>query len=392
MRTISDAQRRARIGVRHALAQPVDTPLAAARSVVCLHATEPASIYLSAFARSGASRDTISQTLYDDRTLVRQLAMRRTVFAFPHELIPAVMGSAAPRVASMLGTRLAKEIEAGGLATDGARFLAHLSHEVRAACAGLPRTTAELREQIADLDLRIEMNPGKHYGGSFPIAQRVLSWLAADGVVLRGANETGWKTSRPRWTLVEDWLGEPIAPTSVSDGYVELVRAWLDRFGPGTEDDLVWWLGATKGAVRTALAALDAEPVRFDDGLTGYVLPDDRDDPEPDRWAALLPALDPTVMGWKQRDFYLGSHREHLFDTNGNGGPSILVDGRIVGGWRQHGDGTVDTMLIEKVDRTAIRLINDRAAELTDWLAGDVVNSIYQSPLVRRFNAAEDPA
>ena len=58
-------------------------------------------------------------------------------------------------------------------------------------------------------------------------------------------------------------------------------------------------------------------------------------------WAALLPVLDPTVMGWKERDFYLGPHGPLLFDTNGNAGTTAWWDGRIVGCWAQDPDGVV---------------------------------------------------
>ena len=75
---------------------------------------------------------------------------------------------------------------------------------------------------------------------------------------------------------------------------------------------------------------------------TGVVLADDVDEVRaPDPWVALLPALDPTTMGWKHRDFLLGPHRAELFDVNGNGGPTVWADGRIVGGWAHRDDGEV---------------------------------------------------
>ena len=82
------------------------------------------------------------------------------------------------------------------------------------------------------------------------------------------------------------------------------------------------------------------------DGV-GYLLPDDLDDvPEPEPWAALLPVLDPTTMGWKQRDFYLDPDDvPHLFDTNGNAGTTAWWDGRIVGCWVQDHDGVVSVVL-----------------------------------------------
>ena len=53
------------------------------------------------------------------------------------------------------------------------------------------------------------------------------------------------------------------------------MRRWLATFGPGTETDIVWWLGSTKTAVRRALADLEAVEVSLDGGGTGWVLPDD---------------------------------------------------------------------------------------------------------------------
>ncbi len=94
VRHIDDDERRARLGVRHALAAPVADTLAAARAVTCLHATEPASVHLAARARCGATRDEVDAALYDQRSVVKQLAMRRTVFAFPSELLPGRAGGA----------------------------------------------------------------------------------------------------------------------------------------------------------------------------------------------------------------------------------------------------------------------------------------------------------
>ncbi len=60
------------------------------------------------------------------------------------------------------------------------------------------------------------------------------------------------------------------------------MHRWLHTFGPGTTDDLVWWLGATKSVVRAALAELGAVEVSLDHGATGWLLPDDLDEaPDP---------------------------------------------------------------------------------------------------------------
>ena len=160
---------------------------------------------------------------------------------------------------------------------------------------------------------------------------------------------------------------------------------WLQTFGPGTETDLVWWLGATKGIVRAALAELSAVQVSLDGGETGWLLPDDVDPPPggDDPWVALLPVLDATVMGWKQRDFYLGPHAADLFDRNGNAGTTAWVDGRVVGCWTQGPTGDVRVHLLEDVADHQRRALQAEAARLTEWLDGQRIGTVYPSPAMK---------
>ena len=362
-------------------------PEAATRAMTVLHATEPATVYLSMHARvHDVSVGDIERTLYDDRSLVKQLAMRRTLFVFPRDLLPAALGSAAARVAGPLAVRLAKEIEMGGLATDGEAWLKQAREAVLARLAdGSALTAQQLREELPELDGRIDMAPGTKWGGPVPMAPRVLAQLGLEGEIVRGRNTGHWRSSRPEWTLMRTWLGSEPARLSSEAGYVELVRRWLATFGPGTSTDIKWWLGATVGAVKKALAALDAVEVSLDGGATGWVLPDDVDPPgeEPEAWAALLPVLDPTVMGWKERGFYLGPHAAELFDANGNAGTTAWWDGRVVGCWVQDEHGTVDVRLLEQVPAAATRALDAEAARLTAWLGGVRVGTVYPSPAMR---------
>ena len=385
MQQVSDHQRRARLGRRQGLAQRLGTVEEAVGSVVCLHATEPPTVYLSAHARAAVDLADVDRALYDDRSVVKQLAMRRTVFAFPRDLLPAAWGSASRRVAEQLAARLAKEVESNGVAGNGTTWLTRTTNAVLEVLEHGPATTAELREQVPALARRLEMSPGKSYGGSFPVAPRVLSTLAASGRIMRGINAGHWRVSRPRWTLTAEWLGEEAPHAEPHDGYRVLVDRWLRQFGPGTEADLTWWLGATKSAVRRALTELEAVEVGLEDGTVGYLLPDDLDDdPEPEPWAALLPVLDPTTMGWKQRGFYLDPEAAtQLFDTNGNAGTTAWWQGRIVGSWGQDPDGVVVVTLLEDAGAEARTALDREAARLTAWLDGVQITSVYSSPAMK---------
>jgi DNA glycosylase AlkZ-like len=56
--------------------------------MVCLHATDAATVYISAWARVERIQvSDVERALYVERSLVKQLAMRRTLFVFPRETL-----------------------------------------------------------------------------------------------------------------------------------------------------------------------------------------------------------------------------------------------------------------------------------------------------------------
>ena len=79
---------------------------------------------------------------------------------------------------------------------------------------------------------------------------------------------------------------------------------------------------------------------------------------------AVLPGLDPTTMGWKQRAWYLPAAAADSFDTAGNGGPTIWVDGRIVGAWAQTRAGEIQSHYFERVAAGRRDQVEARTAEL----------------------------
>ncbi|MBF4160329.1 winged helix DNA-binding domain-containing protein [Nocardioides acrostichi] len=386
MRSVTDDERRARLARRHAVApvHRVADAVAATRAMTVLHATEPATVHLSVHARvDDFLREDLDTALETERSLVRQLAMRRTMFVFPRDLLPATWASAAARTGSAERARLAKDVERAGVADDGLAWLAAAERGVLEALNAAPEglTMVELRAAVPLIDVRVTLPSSQVQPG------RVLTVLGAEGTVVRGANTQHWRVFRPRWTTMSSWLGEAPARPGAAEGYAELVRRWLATFGPGTETDLVWWLGATKGAVRAALAQVGAVQVRLDGGEAGYVLPGDPivADPEPagEPWAALLPVLDPTVMGWKERGFYLSEHAARLFDRNGNAGTTAWWCGRVVGCWVQSDDGAVEVRLLDDVGAAARAALSVEAARLERWLAGERVGTVYPSSAMR---------
>jgi len=373
---------------RHALAPQhrVADALAATRAMTVLHATEPATPYLSLFARIDPfTRADLDDALFESRSLVKQLAMRRTLFVFPRELLPAAVSGPSARVAGQEYGRLVKDLERSQVTGDGASWLATAREAVLARLAGGAELGAkQLREGLVELAGQVSWYEHKPYGAVLHVAPRVLAWLSAAGDVVRGRNAGHWRITRPLWTRMDDWLGAPVSRYEVREGYAELVAGYLRTFGPATERDLVWWFGATKGAVRQALSDRSAVQVRLERAQNGWVLPDDVD-PEPpaEPWATLLPALDPTTMGWKERDFYLQpDFAPAIFDWAGNCGTTAWWDGQIAGAYVQDDAGQVELIVPRDPGPAGRAALRAEAKRLEDWLDGEKVTALYKSPLV----------
>ncbi|WP_029115652.1 winged helix DNA-binding domain-containing protein [Mycobacterium sp. URHB0044] len=385
MRSFSVDERRARLGRRHLLATAsAGGSIAEITSqLVGLHATDPATPYLSLWARMpGFQVEDLDAALYQDRSVVKHLAMRRTLWVLNARDLPAVQAAASDRVAANERRRLIADVEKAGIADDGEAWLGLASKAVLGYIAEHgPASARELRAALPELAGNHDPAPGKSWGGATPVSPRVLTVLAVEGFLVRGPNEGTWTTSRPRWASAPSWLGAAAQPTAAEAAREFMIRAWLRTFGPATVNDVKWWFGNTLTWARDGLR--DVEAVEVDmDGVTGYVLPDDLE-PEsaPARWCALLPGLDVTTMGWQDRDWYLGEHRGQVFDRNGNAGPTAWCDGRVVGGWRQDADGRVVLQLLEDVGARTAKALARKADELTEWLSGVRINPRFPSPL-----------
>jgi hypothetical protein len=392
MRSIDVDERRARLGVRQCLAPGsyAADPAGLARSLVALHSTDPATVHLTAAARiPGLTVADVETALYDDRLLLRMLGMRRTVFVVPDELAPVVQAACTADVAVRERKVLLKHLAESGIAPDPAAadvWLKEVEDATAAALAARGSAMAsELSEDVPRLRERLTLGVGKNYASQPMVTNRVLSQLAAQGRIVRGRPRGSWVSSQYRWSPVERWIpgGLPVVPPE--EARAALTRRWLAAFGPATLADLRWWAGWTATQARKALGAVGAVEVALD-GATGYVLPDDVGPvaaPEP--WVALLPSLDPTPMGWKEREWYVGDHSAALFDATGNIGTTVWADGRIIGAWGQQGPEVV-TRLLYDVGRETRDAVTTAAAHLTDWLAGTRITPRFRSPLERELS------
>jgi hypothetical protein len=370
---------------RHFLGAPATSVDGAVANFVGLHATDPATPYLSLWARlDGFTVADLDTALYQRRDLVKHLAMRRTLWVVSTRDLPLIQAAASDRVADNERRRLRADVQKAGISGDGDAWLDRACDAVlRYLAEHGPSSARQLRAALPELAGTYNPAPGKPWGGETPVAPRVLTMLSARGDILRGPNEGTWTTSRPLWAVTTQWLATSAGDASPEDARTHLVGNWLRTFGPATVADVKWWFGTTLTWARHALRDVDAVEVDLH-GTRGFAMPDDLEEAaESDPRGALLPGLDVTTMGWYDRDWYLGEHRGQVFDSNGNAGPTAWWNGRVVGGWTQDRDGRVELRLLDDVSRDARVALTRRANELTEWLGGLRISPRFPSPLSR---------
>jgi Winged helix DNA-binding domain len=325
--------------------------------------------------------------LYERRSLVRMLGMRRTLFVVPAEIAGVMNAACTEAFVAGERRRLITMLGEQGVAHDPARWLDRVSRRTFAALESRGEASArELTADVPELATKLYFGAGKTWGGTVGVSTRVLFLLATEGRIVRSRPMGSWTSGQYRWAPIDRWLEGGLPSVPRAEACAELLRRWLRAFGPATTTDLRWWTGWTAKLAASTLAAIDAVEVGLDDG-TGWVLPDDLEPVgQPDPWVALLPGLDATTMGWKERDWYLGDHRGAMFDRNGNAGPTIWADGRVVGGWTQRRSGEIVTQLLEPVGEDLEAAIDAERDRLERWLGDVRVTPRFRTPLERELS------
>jgi winged helix DNA-binding protein len=383
MRRIDTTERRARLVTRHHLAPGARarTLEVVARSVVGIHSSDPITVFLGGWARLvDPDVGAMEQELYEDGTLLRMHGMRRTLFVFPRDVAPLIHAGATEKIAAAERKRVLDQIAGAGIAKDPVAWLAEVEASTLKALRARGEATAnQLGADEPRLRTQMRFAVGKKYEGTVGVSTRLLFLLAMEGRIARGRPAGSWLSSQYRWIPIETIFPEGYPPIEAPVARTAIVRRWLQAFGPGTVSDIRWYTGWTVAEVRRILAELDVVEVELD-GATGVVLADDQDRTGVRApFASFLPGLDATVMGWIDRQFFLGGHAGALFDTNGNAGPTVWWDGRIVGGWAQRADGNIDHKLLEDVGREAEAAIEAEGDRLRTWLGPARVNPRFRT-------------
>jgi hypothetical protein len=348
----------------------------------------------------------LERALYEDRTLVRHHAMRRTLWVATPGTTRLMHAAATRRLIGPESRRTEKLLAEGGL-SDPAAWLATARDQALAALREHgPMTARQVGERVPALRHPMELAPGKSYGVTVSAHTRVLLQLGFEGAVLRGPPSGSWVSGAYHYVATDHWLPEGLGDLDVREAAAALVGRWLRRFGPATTTDVQWWHGWTAATTRQALADAGAVAVTLrggEDGSleqSGWLAAGDADgagepggpgtnaaEAEAVPWVAVLPGLDPTVMGWKERAWYLPAACADAFDRNGNAGPTLWVDGRVVGAWGQAPDGSLRTHWFLDVPAARRRQVEAELDRVRDLLGDTRVSMRFPGRIHARLLA-----
>jgi hypothetical protein len=340
------------------------------RRICGLHATSPATPYLSLFTRLAGFRiKDLDDELYVKRAMGRIRSVRRTVYIFPTEFMPVAF-AATKRVMGQNSLNHCKYM--GVTERDYEELLKRALELLKAG----PATAPQVRKALGT-DLSVSS---------------IINLMCDEGLLARG-KPASWRSNQYTYYPFNDYY-PGVRLDSVPEGkaIVELIKRYLGAFGPVTENDIAWWTGLNKKDVREALEALGSNVVT--EGNMAMLKPD-RDllkNIKPRGLTVnLLPSLDPYVMGYKERDRYLDKEfYGYVFDRSGNATSTIVVNGRVAGVW-DVADSHVKLFFFGEAGKEAAGLISAKARDIGKFITGrecEVAVCEAMTPLARRTAGA----
>jgi hypothetical protein len=208
-----------------------------------LHSADYWTPYLSAWARIGDydARD-VFESINSGHHLIRTHAFRTTVHVVHLDNLSVILSATGPS----LYRRVCKGSSLRGLSQ---REIEKVESIVVDAFRGSMMTMREAKEALSEHK--------KHLRSIFRL-------LFAKGVLVR-AKASHARSNLTSYALLEDWSpGFKLEWIQEDEAIAEVVRRHLERFGPATIDDVAWWLGTTKTAVKNAIRSFGNDIVSFE--------------------------------------------------------------------------------------------------------------------------------
>ena len=158
----------------------------------------------------------------------------------------------------------------------------------------------------------------------------ILLRAELDGVVCSGPRRGNQFT----YALLDERVPEG-QQLNRDEALAELTRRYFTSHGPATLQDYVWWSGLTTNEARHGVALLDREieSTRVEENTYWSSNSAPNSTRAPSFECQLLPAYDEYNVAYKNRQPVFDQRAVSQITTWGALGPSVILDGRIVGIW-----------------------------------------------------------
>lgn len=337
-----------------------------ARSLVGLHSARLPTPYVTLASRLRRFLPPmLRKRQYEARTLIKLRCMRRTLHTVPLDLAPVVHRATLELRMMDLQARIR------ALNATNAAFEKAVTRVRNVVQTGSGPATAIVERALPSKPSKSNPEP------------LLLTRLALKHLWERG--EVTYRNRASHWASEERWFESTEASypslrlndLEERDARRILVLTYVDRFGPVTERDIVWWSGLRVSDVRLAVRDLGSQLVRVRvEGLSDDCMMTqealarlERAMTRRRQWARFLAYEDPSLKGYfETRPRYLDpAHTSTAFNSIGEVLPCVMVAGELVGrwwwdsatrsvGWAPFVAGTVPTAAIERererVERT----------------------------------------
>jgi hypothetical protein len=271
-----------------------------------------------------AAESAVEQAIAD-RTIIRTWPMRGTLHFVAPEDARWMLQLLTPRIVARNKPRLLRQFDLDDAA------IARSKDVVRSALQGGKCLTRNALYKV----LEAARIPAANQRGL-----HILWRLAQECVICFGVRQG----KQPTFVLLDEWAPAERA-LERDEALAELARRYFTSHGPATAQDFAWWSGLAAADAQAGLEMVRPHLAHEDvDGRTYWLsplAPAVKDGPP---GAYLLPAYDEYTVGYTDRSAVLDRiHGQGV--TLGNAavlGPTIVVDGRVVGSWkRTFGKGSV---------------------------------------------------
>jgi hypothetical protein len=298
----------------------------------------------------GATKSAVDRARFEDRTVARAWVMRGTlhfVAAADVRWMVALLGPVGLR-------RNAKRIASMGVDSDEAL------DAVRSALAeNGPLTRQELAEHAQRRGIRLADDP--------QAPAHLVGRAAFKGHICEAEPRSG----KPTYVLTDDWLAaDGRGPFDHDAAVAELARRYLAAHPPAVPEDFASWSGLPMADARAGFTAMasDVEEVRVLD-RAAYVLRGS--EPAEGRVVRLLPAWDNFLLAHRDRALTVRPEQEiGIMPGGGVLRPSVMVDGRIEGGWRLDRGKPAVEPFAAKLPRTVEKAVEAEAADVVRFRSG----------------------